>query len=224
MKIHRATYEIQGITRLLGSQPADPEIRSQYIASKIAKRASIEGDGVNKDSKGAEECAMLPEDEEKRGLTVFLRDKKGSVVLCDYVIKGFLKEAATALKHELGIANAKSKIDNLVLITPAYLTICRDGEPLDVTDYDLERPLRAMTMQGPRVSVVASECIEPQWSIRFTVNMLDNEKTPKSAALTMEAIEEMLSYGEFKGLGQWRNGQNGRFNWRKVEDNDGISD
>lgn len=218
MKIQKATYELNGITRLLGSQPANPEVRSQFIAAKVAERAAIAGDVVNKDTKGAEEDAMLPDDMEKRNLTVFLRDKDYNVVLCDYVIKGFLKEAATAMKAELGIANAKSKIDNLVLITPTYLTINRDGEPLDVTDYDLERPLRAMTMQGPRVSVVASECIDPEWSIRFTVNLLDNEKTAKSAALTMEAIEAMLDYGMFKGLGQWRNGQNGRFTWKKVEE------
>lgn len=218
MKIQKATYELNGITRLLGSQPANPEVRSQFIAAKVAERAAIAGDVVNKDTKGAEEDAMLPDDMEKRNLTVFLRDKDYNVVLCDYVIKGFLKEAATAMKAELGIANAKSKIDNLVLITPTYLTINRDGEPLDVTDYDLERPLRAMTMQGPRVSVVASECIDPEWSIRFTVNLLDNEKTVKSAALTMESIEAMLDYGMFKGLGQWRNGQNGRFTWKKVEE------
>lgn len=217
MKIQKATYEIHGITRLLGSQPANPEVRSQFIASKIAERAEIEGDTVDKNARGAEENSMLPADMDKRNLTVFLRDKQYNICICDYVIKGFLKEAGTALKSELGVANVKSKIDNFVLITPAYLTINRDGEPLDITDYDLERPLRAMTMQGPRVSVTASECIEPDWSIRFTVNLLENEKTTKSAPLTMGAIEKMLDYGSFKGLGQWRNGQNGRFDWERVD-------
>lgn len=207
MKIQKATYELTGITRLLGSQPANPEVRSQFIANKAA---SVQ--------KGEEETAMLPQDLEKRNLTVFLRDKEGNICLCDYVIKGFFKEAATALKAELGVANAKSKIDNLILIEPAYLHIYRDGEPLDVTDYDLERPLRAMTMQGPRTSVTASECIEPEWTIRFTVSLIENEKTAKSAALTMEGIETMLDYGSFKGLGQWRNGQNGRFSWKKIEE------
>lgn len=218
MNIQKATYKIHGITRLLGSQPANPEIRSQFIASKIAERAEIEGDTVDKTTKDAEECGMLPADMDKRNLTVFLRNKKYEICVCDYVIKGFLKEAGTALKSELGIANIKSKIDNYVLITPTYLTIDRDGEPLDVTDYDLERPLRAMTMQGPRVSVTASECIDPDWSITFTVNLLENEKTVKSAPLTMKAIETMLDYGSFKGLGQWRNGQNGRFEWERVDE------
>lgn len=218
MNIQKATYELHGITRLLGSQPANPEVRSQFIAAKVSERAAIAGDSVNKNTKGAEENAMLPQDMEKRNLTVFLRDRDGSVCLCDYVIKGFLKEAATALKAELGVANVKSKIDNLTLIEPMYLAINRDGETLDVTDYDLERPLRAMTMQGPRVSVMASECIEPDWSIRFTISLLENEKTAKSAPLTMESIEKMLDYGSFKGLGQWRNGQNGRFSWKKVDD------
>lgn len=218
MNIQKATYEIHGITRLLGSQPANADVRSQFIASKINERADTGLESIDLAARAAEENSMLPEDMEKRNLTVFLRDKQGNICLCDYVIKGFLKEAATAIKAEHGIANVKSKIDNLTLITPAYLNIYRDGEPLDVTDYDLERPLRAMTMQGPRVSVTASECIEPEWTIRFTIHLLENEKTPKSAPLTMDAIEKMLDYGSFKGLGQWRNGQNGRFSWRKVDD------
>ena len=38
----------------------------------------------------------------------------------------------------------------------------------------------------------------------------------KSKALTFDVIEEALDYGAFKGLGQWRNGQNGRFKWQRI--------
>ena len=37
----------------------------------------------------------------------------------------------------------------------------------------------------------------------------------------MERLErriEALDYGAFKGLGQWRNGQNGRFMWEVVKE------
>lgn len=204
MKIEKRTYRLNGITRLLGSQPANPDVRSAYISSKAASA-----------SKGDEETSMLPEDLDKRNLTVFLRDKY-DLCICDYVIKGFLKEAITTLKGEVGVLNGKSKIDNLVLIEPAYLHICRDGEALDCADGDFERPLRAMTMQGPRVSVTASEYVNPAWHIEFTVSLLENEGTPKSKALTFEAIEACLDYGNFKGLGQWRNAQNGRFSWERV--------
>ena len=207
MKTEKRTYRLTGLTRILGSQPADPEVRSKFIAGKAA---TLE--------KGDEETRMLPEDLEKRNLTVFLRDKDGIVCICDYVIKGFLKEAVTALKGQIGLANGKSKIDNLVLVTPAYLHIWRDGEELDCADGDFERPLRAMTMQGPRVSVTASEYIDPAWSIEFTLTLIENEGTKKSEALTFEMIEELLSYGYIKGLGQWRNGQNGRFTWERTDD------
>lgn len=209
MKTETRSYRLTGLTRILGSQPADPEVRSTYIASKAATAA-----------KGEEENAMLPEDLQKRNLTVFLRDRLGIISICDYVIKGFLKEAATALKSQIGLANGKSKIDNLILIEPAYLHIWRDGEELDCADGDFERPLRAMTMQGPRVSVTASEYVDPAWQIVFDITLLENSGTKKSEALTFEMIESMLDYGYIKGLGQWRNGQNGRFTWERMDVND----
>ena len=211
MKIQKATYEIHGITRLLGSQPANPEIRSQFIASKIAERAEIEGDTVDKNARGAEENSMLPADMDKRNLTVFLRDKQYNICICDYVIKGFLKEALGALKSQIGIANCATKIDNYVLVEPAYLHIKKNGEALDNPDGALERPPRAMTMQGPRVCVTASEKVDAGWELEFDLTLLENPATPKSRALTFDVIDAAMEYGSFKGLGQWRNAQNGRF-------------
>ena len=75
---------------------------------------------------------------------------------------------------------------------------------------------RAMTMQGPRVSVSASEMISEGWELVFTISLLENPASPKSKALTFDVIEEALNYGAFKGLGQWRNGQNGRFKWKRI--------
>lgn len=204
LKIEERTYRLHGLTRILGSQPADPEVRTTFLASMINPE------------KAEEEAKKLPLGQQKRNLTVFLRDD-GCVCICDYVIKGFLKEAIRVLKSQVKVANGASKIDNQVLITPAYLVFTRDGEELDVADGDFERPLRAMTMQGPRVSVTASEYIEPDWSLEFTISLLAGEKTTRSEALTFEVIETLLSYGEFKGLGQWRNAQNGRFTWERVK-------
>lgn len=184
-------------------------MRSNYIANKAATA-----------KKGEQETVMLPTDLQKRNLTVFLRDRGGVVCVCDYVIKGFLKEAVTAMKSQVNIANGKSKIDNLVLIEPAYIHLCRDGEELDCADGDFERPLRAMTMQGPRVSVTASEYVDPEWTMTFSLTLLENESTKKSEALTFAMIEELLNYGYIKGLGQWRNGQNGRFTWERMDMND----
>lgn len=205
MKTTTQSYKLTGLTKILGAQAANPKVRSEFIASKAASMA-----------KGEEETAKLPENLEEKGLTVFLRDD-GALCLCDYVIKGFLKEALASLKTQIGIVAPASKVDNYVLITPAYLKFTKAGVPVTTPDDVFERPLRAMTMQGPRVSLTASEVIGAGWELTFTVTLLENPSSPKSKALTFEVIEEALDYGSFKGLGQWRNGQNGRFTWERTE-------
>lgn len=185
MNIETRKYKIRGITRVLGAQAANPNVRSEFIAKKAATQ-------------------------EKGRLSVFLRDD-GALCLSDYVIKGFLKEAMSAMKLECGVLAATSKIDNFILVTPAYLRFTRGGEEIKKLDFVLERPLRAMTMQGPRVTVSASEAINPAWELEFELTLLENAGTPKSKALTFDVIDKALEYGWMKGLGQWRNGQNGRF-------------
>ena len=204
IKTEQRTYVITGLTRILGAQAANPKVHSEFIASKAAKLAKSE-----------EETAMLPEENlETKGLTVFLRDGD-ALCLADYVIKGFLKEALGVIKGQVRLLSPASKVDNLVMVTPAYLTFTRDGEPVTEADEIFERPLRAMTMQGPRVSVAASETINAGWGLRFTLTLIENEGTAKSVPLTFDVIEQALDYGAFKGLGQWRNGQNGRFTWKR---------
>lgn len=204
MKISERTYRLTGMTRILGAQAANPKVHSEFIAAKAASAIKSE-----------EETGMLPEGFENRGLTVFLREG-GVLCMSDYVIKGFLKEALGALKSQIGIVAPASKVDNYVLITPAYLRFAKAGQPVTELDEVFERPLRAMTMQGPRVSVSASETIDAGWELTFTVSLLDNPPSNKSRALTFDVIEEALDYGAFKGLGQWRNGQNGRFVWERL--------
>ena len=200
MKLKTRHYKLTGMTRILAAQAANPDVRSEFIASKAASLA-----------KGEEETERLPEENlDKKNLTVFLRDD-GKLCLSDYVIKGFLKEALGALKSQIGIANCATKIDNYVLVEPAYLHIKKNGEALDNPDGVLERPLRAMTMQGPRVSVTASEKVDAGWELEFDLTLLENPATPKSRALTFDVIDAAMEYGSFKGLGQWRNAQNGRF-------------
>ena len=85
---------------------------------------------------------------------------------------------------------------------------------------DSERSLRADTMQGPRTTVAASEQINAPWEMTFTVRLIQNSGSKSSAALTFEAIEDALDYGQLCGLGQWRNGGHGRFTWERVDKED----
>lgn len=206
LQFDRRTYRLHGMTRILGAQAANPKVHSEFIAAKAVKQ-----------EKGEEQTEMLPKEElEKKGLTVFLRDD-GVLCLADYVIKGFLKEALGVIKSQVKIGSPTTKVDNLILVEPEYIHFTRGGKPVTDADEIFERPLRAMTMQGPRVSVRASEIIRPDWELEFTLTLVDNEKTAKSVALTWNVVEEALNYGVIKGLGQWRNGQNGRFAWEIVE-------
>lgn len=206
IEMEKRTYRLHGTTKILGAQAANPKVHSEFIATKAAKLA-----------KGEEQTAMLPEENlETKGLTVFLRDD-GVLCLADYVIKGFLKEALGVIKSQVKIGMSATKVDNFVFVEPDYIHFTRGGKPVTDADEIFERPLRAMTMQGPRVSVSASEIIRPGWEIEFTLALIANEKTAKSVALTWNVIEEALNYGSFKGLGQWRNGQNGRFTWEQAK-------
>ena len=120
IKQETRTYRLTGITELLGSNPANPEIHSKYVA---AKADSVE--------QAALEEAMLPGPEldekikeiKQQGLTVFLRGNHGELVISQHVIRGFFKSVFTGLKDQFNVANAQGKIDNLVFVSPRFIPI-----------------------------------------------------------------------------------------------------
>lgn len=93
----------------------------------------------------------------------------------------------------------------------------RDGKQLTEADGFLERPLRANTLQGPRVALARSEEITGDWYVDVTIKVLMNNSTAKGQKFDMELIENLLSYGELKGLLQWRNGGHGSFIYEEIE-------
>lgn len=204
MKYTDQKFRLTGISPILGSISLDKEVFLNYLATK---------------GKTPEEVARATEDvenvienpDEQQKVTGFYRDSNTSdLILKDYQIKGFLKEAAKALKSQINMAQTSSKIDNYVFIMERNIPIMHNGSPVSSTDGLLSRPLRAQTMQGPRVALAYSEKVD-EWSIDITIRVLDNEKTKTSAAVTMDIVRELLSYGELKGLLQWRNGGYGQF-------------
>lgn len=198
-------YRLKGLTPILGSAPASRAIRTEYVASKAPT-----------DVLRAEEEAM-PFDRDEKGVTVFNRNKQDQLCLMSYQIKGFFKGALTALKVQCEVAAAKSKIDNLVFVEPRFIPLMREGKPLRDEDDYLERPLRAQTMQGERVTLASSELVEDPWEITIEITLLPNAGTAKSKAISWDTIETALDYGAFHGLGQWRNADYGRFTWEQVE-------
>ena len=198
------SYRIHGLTPILGSAPASKAVRTQYIMSKAPEGRDSEDD-------------MAMKDLDEKGLTVFYVDKLNRICLMDYQFKGFLKQAFKSTKTQLGVGNPGAKIDKLVFIEPRMIPIMRDGKPIFEEDDVLERPLRATTMQGERVTLTSSESISDPWEATFEISLIPNSSTKASAAVTWENIETALDYGMFNGLLQWRNAGYGKFNWERLE-------
>lgn len=216
------TYRLKGTSPLLGSNPANEEIHSQYIASKaqtlerrVAEENMLPTKGDLPTPEGLDEAVA---EMEQRGLTVFLRDNHGCLCIGNHAIKGFFKGALVTLKDQIGIAAAKSKADNLLFIRPDFVPIMDGhGEPQTEPDGIKQRPLRADTAMGPRETLVSSEMVDVPWQIEFTVTVVANNGTRASRKLDFDCVEAALDYGALKGLGQWRNGGYGSFTWERID-------
>jgi len=180
--LEKRTYEISFMETILGGVPLDRETYRQYIT----------GDDPNFE----DELESVPETGYLT--TGFHKDEQGCFIL-DYVVKGFLKEAGNVVKDILKIKALKSKIDNRVFIFPRKIRLA--DKPSGI----LKRPLRTITMQGPRTFMAQSEYIELPINIRFEIGILHNNE------VTFDIIDKVLEYGQYKGLGQWRNGGYGKF-------------
>lgn len=185
---------------MLGTKASDLDIFTKWIASKAP-----DDDHRKTEIENAEEVA----EREKSGTTVFHRNKKtGKIGIYAYQIKGFLKEAAEATnRFDKDIRNGlekltayKKKIDQCVFIFPDWIDI---QMPKGETTGSCQRPLRAQTAQGERVTLVNSESVPVGSTLEFEIRILSKELVPY--------IEFFLSYGGLRGLGQWRNSGKGRF-------------
>lgn len=183
---------------ILGTIPKDPEIYAGYIASKAALT----------DEALAEELASVEKVEEK-GWTGFHK-VNGQPVIYDYVLKGFFKDACGMLRRVPGTRSEKLTahkkiIDGLVFVEPRQIPLNYNGKGLGV----LERPLRAQTAQGERVTLARSDTCPIGTTMEFTVEIL--------GGLDEKTLREWLDYGRKRGLGQWRNGGYGSFTYEMEE-------
>ena len=81
VEMEKRTYRLTGFTPMLGSSPADPYVRTNYIASKAPDPVAT----------AEEEREYLLEREENK-ITVFWRNpKSGALMLLDYQVMGFIK-------------------------------------------------------------------------------------------------------------------------------------
>lgn len=188
---------IKTTTELLGTVPKDPEVYASWIETK--KPIEIQ----ENESENVEKI-------EEKGWTGFMKDDNG-LFIYEYMIKGFLKTAGDVVKTDLGIKGIASKIDKYVFVTPRRIYFHQE-EP----DGFIERPLRGKTPKGPRVTLVRSDFINIGKKIEFDLKIFKNPPTNQSKAITQSVIEVILKYGEWSGLGQFRNGGYGRFKVVKI--------
>lgn len=183
---------------ILGTSPANEEIYRDFIGSKAPDAATVDEEV---EALGADAVA-------EKAATVFPRTAEGVPFLYDYQVKGFFKDTCGGLRKVKGTESSKIKaykkeIDKLIFPEPRII-------PFDnVTEIHwLQRPLRAQTMQGERISLAMSEEIPAGATITFEIVMLGDHR---------DAVMEWLDYGKYSGIGQWRNSGKGRFVYEILE-------
>lgn len=183
---------------VLGGASANPDLHSEFIASKAPDAASM-----------AEEIEAIGLDEvERKAVTVFPRDTDGQPMLWDYQVKGFFKDACGFLRRVPGTQASKLKaykkiLDGLLFIHARRLRLYYEGDIVQC-----QRPLRAQTMQGERVALASSEALPAGTWFVCEIEILD----PSLEAFVREALD----YGRLLGIGQWRNSGKGRFTWEEL--------
>lgn len=189
----------------LGTASADKELYSGYIASKAPDAKSRE-----------EEIADMGAAEyEEKAMTIFPKLEDGTPFLYDYQIRGFFKDSCAALqrcragkggkpeefaKNSCAMKAYKKIIDGCIFVKERKIPIHCSGD-MGV----LQRPLRAQTAQGERIALASSETVPAGSWIEFTIQCLSDSY--------VGAVLEWLEYGQFRGIGQWRNASFGRFEY-----------
>ena len=184
---------------VLGTCSANPDVHREFIASKSPDAGTIEDEVACIGVEAATEKAM----------TIFPKED-GRPFLYDYQIKGFFKDTCSALARVPGTASNKIKaykkiIDGLIFPKPRKIFF-QMAEDRAVGN--CQRPLRAQTAQGERVALANSETVPAGTVVEFTVLLMDDGHE--------KLLLEWLTYGQFKGIGQWRNSGKGRFTFDVV--------
>lgn len=189
---------------VLGSSPSNEELLASYIASKAPT-----------DDLTAQEVDNIKAQAAEERTTIFPKTADGTPFIYDYQIKGMFKDSCKALatagkagypggKHCAALKAYKKAIDGLIFVSPREIPYNLHGLKMGFC----ERPLRAQTPMGERVSIAKSETVPAGSTIEFEVTCLDQKLD--------DVVRECFDYGTLRGLGQWRNSGKGRFTWEEL--------
>ena len=137
--------------------------------------------------------------------TYFFRNAKGAPILYDYHLTGYLKEAAAALNGKVhgGVKNLRQKVENYVFVSPVEIPLL---VPPDEEPGLFERPCRKRTPFGARVFIAASETLPAETKFNAGISVYPSE-------ISQQALEDLLDWGFYHGIGGWRTGGWGRFTY-----------
>lgn len=202
MKMNEMRVRVTLIEEILGTASNNKDIHREFIASKAPDAMTRE----------EEVEAIGAEAEIEKSMTVFPRNKDGKPIMWDYQIRGAFKDSCGMLRNVSGSESSKVKaykkyIDGLVFIKEREIPFVFDGEI-----GSCQRPLRAQTAKGERISLANSETIPAGAQLEFTICWYEDAKKQ----ISRELIKEWLDYGKLHGLGQWRNSGKGKFTWEEI--------
>lgn len=229
------------INKYLDALPIAKDRGQKEVEKLIANLEHISGYELTDDERRrvmAGELEFLKETFEAiktTGTTVFFWDKETDrPCIGDHMIYGFMKAATEALARTApakrgtvlhSASYTASLINQHVRCDKQFLTFDRgvktddDGNP-----FYLQRSIRAMTAQGPRVSLVKSEVVPAGASLTFTLNVLAGSPLLKHVDYTKTEektfpdapLKHIFDYGQMTGLGQWRNSGYGMFTYEMI--------
>ncbi len=197
--------EITLLEEILGTKPGNEELLKTYVAGKAPDAKTLQQELEERDVDDVIEDKMTGFDKQD-----------GHPFIWDYQFKGFLKDSWKALKAMSGtecskVKAYKQKIDGAIFLAPENRKVFfenPDHTKVGLSQMDkCERPLRAQTMQGERVSIAKSETVPAGSRLVFTIIFFEPELE--------KCVRECLDYGFYRGLGQWRNSGKGRFEWKE---------
>lgn len=201
----------------LGTVPKNEDVHTRHVAKDDgteSRKAQITEETETIDNKGLT-------DKEKQGYTGFWKDDDG-IFVYNYWILGNIKANIETLVNNGAIKKIwkmKHFVDKTAQVFPRRIHFLGKPEAdetvedsnglfkLNEASYTLERPLRADTMKGERVTVAKSDVVDVGTQFDFNIKLIYNDK-----GLTPEVITRAIKLGERYGLGQWRgSGGYGRY-------------
>ena len=200
------------VTSLAGGVPKHRDILRGWIDSTNKEKSQEDRDRLVQAA--IKELPDISEEKEARSWVGFksaLVDGKPSLFIEGRQVKAMLKEAANIIKKVVpvpkhkgapdgkGITNFKSKLADHVFVPQGPIYLNR-SEP-DVSE---ERPVHAMTAQGPRTSLKRVDIVEDV-TIEFPLRRLDNGNVPEISLMAV------LEYAQHIGLGADRSQGKGSF-------------